>query len=125
MLLIFLSTFESMASSSRMALSPRMAGPFVTVPSILPPPPAPAELLVPTVPWPPFTTPLPLGAPDEFAVPALLVPGELSTVDELPEPDGSLAELFNPAELAGPDGMPFTPWLPEPAAPAPGVPATP
>jgi hypothetical protein len=108
-LLIFLSTFESTASSSRIALSPAIAGPLVTVPSILfPPPLTPALLAWPIVPWPPFGTaalPAVPAVPDEFAVPALLVPGALGTLEELPAPDGSLPELFNPAAFAGPDGM--------------------
>jgi hypothetical protein len=89
--------------------SPGIAGPFVTVPSIRPPPPAPAAPTVPMEPWPPFTT-LPFaGAPEAFAVPDALVPGALGVLDELPAPAGSLPALFRPAGFAGPDGTPFTP----------------
>jgi hypothetical protein len=112
MLLIFLSTLESTASSSRIALSPRIGGPLVTVPSIrLPPPLTPAPFAWPIAPWPPFVTPplVPPAPPEEFAVPALLVPGGLGILEELPAPDGSLPELFSPAAFAGPEGMPLTP----------------
>ena len=70
----------------------------------------------------PVVTPAP--GPDEFAVPALLVPGgggEVS-LDELPTPLGSLPELFSPPEFAGPDGTPLTPDVPAPADPALGEP---
>ncbi len=83
MLLIFLSTLESAASSSRMAWSPSMEGPLVVVPSILPLF-APAPLAWPIVPCPPLTTPPPPGAPEEFAVPALLVPGAFGSLEALP-----------------------------------------
>jgi hypothetical protein len=63
--------------------------------------------------------------PDEFAVPALLVPGDGcdTTFDELPAPLGSLPELLRPPTLAGPDGTPLTPAVPAPAEPALGEPA--
>src|ERR1700759_5604893 len=77
------------------------------------------------VPWPPLAAAVPPGDPEEFAVPALLVPGATGVFDALPAPDGSLPELFSPAAFAGPDGMLFTPWLPAPAAPAFCVPAAP
>src|SRR6476469_9569797 len=58
-------------------------------------------------------------APDELAVPALLVPGGGEpTLAELPAPLGSLAELFRPPTLAGPVGTPLTPAVPAPAEPA-------
>ena len=73
----------------------------------------------------PVVTPAP--GPDEFAVPALLVPGGggEASFDGLPAPLGSLLELFNPPALAGPDGAPLTPEVPAPAEPAFGEPAAP
>jgi hypothetical protein len=70
----------------------------------------------------PVVTPAP--GPDELAVPELLVPGGGGAVslDELPAPLGSLAELFSPPEFAGPDGTPLTPDVPAPADPALGEP---
>jgi hypothetical protein len=70
----------------------------------------------------PVVTPEP--GPDELAVPALLVPGGGGEVclDKLPAPLGSLPELFNPPEFAGPDGTPLTPDVPAPADPALGEP---
>ena len=57
--------------------------------------------------------------PDEWAVPALLVPGGGEpTLAELPAPLGSLPELFRPPTLAGPVGTPLTPAAPAPAEPA-------
>jgi hypothetical protein len=66
-------------------------------------------------------------APDELAVPALLVPGGggEATFAELPAPLGSLPELLRPPALAGPDGTPLTPAVPAPAEPALGEPAAP
>jgi hypothetical protein len=62
--------------------------------------------------------------PDEFAVPAPLVPGGCDTVfDGLPAPLGSLPELLRPPTLPGPDGTPLTPAVPAPAEPALGEPA--
>jgi hypothetical protein len=63
--------------------------------------------------------------PDEFAVPALLVPGGGcdTTFDELPTPLGSLPELLRPPTLPGPDGTPLMPAVPAPAEPALGEPA--
>jgi hypothetical protein len=63
--------------------------------------------------------------PDEFAVPALLVPGGggEATFAELPAPLGSLPELLRPPALAGPDGTPLTPAVPAPGEPALGEPA--
>lgn len=61
---------------------------------------------------------------DEFAVPALLVPGGGDAVlDALPAPLGSLPELFRPPAFAGPGGTPLTPDVPAPAEPALGEPA--
>src|SRR5207302_341533 len=62
--------------------------------------------------------------PDDCAVPALLVPGAGGgeSFAELRPPLGSLAELFSPPELAGPDGTPLTPEVPAPAEPAFGEP---
>src|SRR5882757_948721 len=80
--------------------------------------------LVP-VPEAPVVTPAPVfaPAPEDCAVPALLVPGggEASR-DELPAPLGSLPELFCPAALAGPGGTPLIAEVPAPAEPAFGVP---
>jgi hypothetical protein len=61
--------------------------------------------------------------PDEFAVPALLVPGGITAFEALPAPLGSLSELLRPPVLAGPDGTPLTPDVPAPAEPAFGEPA--
>jgi hypothetical protein len=60
--------------------------------------------------------------PDDWAVPALLVPGAAGSCAELPAPLGSLAELFRPPAFAGPGGMPLTPEGPAPAEPALGEP---
>jgi hypothetical protein len=63
--------------------------------------------------------------PDEFAVPALLVPGGGGMVNfaELPAPLGSFPELLRPPTLPGPDGTPLMPAVPAPAEPAFGEPA--
>jgi hypothetical protein len=68
--------------------------------------------------------PVVAGNPDEFAVPALLVPdgGGEATFAGLPAPLGSLPELLRPPALAGPDGTPLTPAVPAPAEPALGEP---
>lgn len=108
-LLIFLSTFKSCASSALIASSPGSAGPEVTVPSMRPAAAPPAGL--PAVP----TVVDPLGAappvddadPDELAVPAELVPGVFADFAEFPEPLGSFAELLRPPALAGPLGTPL------------------
>jgi hypothetical protein len=75
----------------------------------------------------PVVTPAPefKAEPDEFAVPAPLVPGDgCETIfDELPAPLGSLPELLRPPTLAGPDGTPLTAAVPAPAEPALGDPA--
>ena len=63
------------------------------------------------------------GAPDEFAVPAGLVPGAVGILAALPAPLGSFDELFRPPALAGPLGTPLTPAVPAPAEPALGEPA--
>jgi hypothetical protein len=73
----------------------------------------------------PVVTPAPefSAGPDEFAVPALLVPGGgAATFAELPTPLGSLPELLRPPALAGPDGTPLTAAEPAPAEPALGEP---
>jgi hypothetical protein len=53
-------------------------------------------------------TPAPLFAaapePDDWAVPALLVPGAVGSLAALPAPLGSLTELFGPPGLAGCSG---------------------
>jgi hypothetical protein len=67
--------------------------------------------------------PVVAGNPDEFAAPALLVPGGgEATFAGLPAPLGSLLELLRPPALAGPDGTPLTPAVPAPAEPALGEP---
>ena len=111
--LIFLSTFRF---SALISASPEAAGPGSVTPSIRPPAPPPARL-----PADPVVVP-DEGAPDEFAVPAELVPGVVGTFAALPAPLGSFAELFSPPALAGPLGTPLTPAVPAPAAPAFGEP---
>src|SRR5258705_7443825 len=66
-------------------------------------------------------------APDELAVPALLVPGGggEATFPELPAPLGSLPGLLRPPALAGAGGTPLTPALPAPRGPGPGGPPGP
>jgi len=75
----------------------------------------------------PVVTPLSVltPRPDDWAVPALLVPGAGgdASLDELAAPLGSWPALFNPPGLAGPDGTPVTLWVPAPAEPALGEPA--
>ena len=63
--------------------------------------------------------------PDDWAVPALLVPdaGGEASLDEFPAPLGSSPELFNPPGAAGPGGTPLMPCEPAPAEPALGEPA--
>jgi hypothetical protein len=76
----------------------------------------------------PVVTPAPLFAapePDDWAVPALLVPGAVGSLAALPAPLGSLTELFRPPGLAGPGGTPLTAAVPAPAEPALGEPAAP
>lgn len=119
MLLIFLSTFRF---SALISASPEAAGPWFSTPSMRPAaPPArlPADPVV--VPDDPIVDP-DEGAPDEFAVPAALVPGVVGTFAALPAPLGSFPELFRPPALAGPLGTPLTPAVPAPAAPALGEP---
>jgi hypothetical protein len=60
--------------------------------------------------------------PDDWAVPALLVPGAAGSLAALPVPLGSLPELFRPAAFAGPGGTPWMEVGPAPADPALGVP---
>src|SRR3984893_3224189 len=97
MLLIFLSTLESCASSARIASSPCIAGPGVTVPSMRPPTAPPAGLpTVPTVVEPRGAPPAVDVDPDEVAVPAELVPGVLDAFAAFPAPLGSLPELLRP-----------------------------
>src|SRR5690242_5519348 len=74
----------------------------------------------------PVVTPGPLfkGKPEDWAVPALLVPGGggEASLAELPAPLGSWPALFSPPTLAAPDGKPLTLDVPAPAEPALGVP---
>src|ERR1700761_845079 len=119
--LIFLSTFEFCASSSLITLSLGVLGPTcVTVPSMRPPvaPPAVPAVIDPRGAASAFP---PDGDPDEFAVPAPLVPGALFTARlPLPAPLGSFPELFRPAALPGPV-TPLAAELPAPADPALGA----
>ena len=123
MLLIFLSTFEFCASSSLITLSLGVSGPpFVTVPSMRPPVAPPAGLpAVPAVIDPRGPPPPELPAdddPEEFAVPAPLVPGALLSARlPLPAPLGSFPELFKPPALPGPV-TPLIAEVPPPADPA-------
>jgi hypothetical protein len=76
MLLTFLSTTESCELSARIASSPGIAGPDVTVPSMRPPTAPPAGLpAVPTVVEPIGAPPAVDVDPEELAVPAEFVPG--------------------------------------------------
>jgi hypothetical protein len=122
--LIFLSTFESGELSARIVSSPGRVGPDVTVPSMRPPVAPPAGFpALPTVVEPVGAPPVPEVDPEEFAVPAELVPGVVDARDALPAPLGSLPELLRPAALAGPLGTPLTAAVPAPADPALGDPA--
>lgn len=72
-----LSTLEPGESSARIASSPGIAGPLVTVPSMRPPVAPPGGL--PAVPAEPTgPPPAPDADPEEFAVPAELVPSALA-----------------------------------------------
>jgi hypothetical protein len=73
----------------------------------------------------PVVTPAP--GPDEFAVPAVLVPGGggKAGLDGMPTVLGSLPGLLNPPAPGEPDGAPLTPAVPAPAEPADGEPAAP
>jgi hypothetical protein len=72
-----------------------------------------------------LANPVVMPPPDDWAVPALLVPGAggEASLDEFPAPPGSPPALFNPPGLAGPEGTPLTPDVPAPAEPALGEPA--
>ena len=111
MLFTFLSTT---LFSSLIAASPELFGP-VTLP--LPARPTVVEFVdaLPVVPEP-------VGAPEELAVPAELVPGAVVIFAEFPAPLGSFAELLRPPTLAGPLGTPLIELVPAPAEPALGVP---
>jgi hypothetical protein len=63
--------------------------------------------------------------PDDWAVPALLVPGAGgdASLDEFAALPGSWPALFNPPGLAGLGDTPVTPCVPAPAEPALGEPA--
>jgi len=63
--------------------------------------------------------------PEDWAVPALLVPGAGgdASLEEFAAPLGSPPALFNPPGAAGPGGTPLVPCEPAPAEPAPGEPA--
>ena len=71
--------------------------------------------------------PVPDVAPEDCAVPALLVPTLLlpvidGAVAALPAPLGSFAVLLMPPEFAGPAGTPLVAAVPAPAEPAAGEP---
>jgi hypothetical protein len=89
--------------------SPLVCGPVTVVP------PDPGDRAEPVV------TPL----PDDWAVPAVLVPGADgdARLTAFAWPLGSSPALFNPPGAAGPGGVPLTPCEPAPAAPALGDPA--
>jgi hypothetical protein len=104
-----------------MVSSPCIAGPCVTVPSMRPPVAPPAGFpAVPTVVDPNGAPPATDVDPEEFAVPAELVPGVLAAFAALPAPLGSLPELFRPPTLPGPV-TPLTDAVPAPAEPALGA----
>jgi hypothetical protein len=108
-------------------VSPGIAGPCVTVPSMRPPIAAPVPLtaaLPVVVLDPPEPVPALPADPDEFAVPKLFVPGAVGTFAELPAPLRSLPELLSPPAFAGPLGTPLTAAVPAPADPAFGDPTT-
>lgn len=100
-----------------MAASPDLLGPSASVP------PAALVEVEPVVAPDPADDDPEAADPDEWAVPALLVPGAVGIFAELPAPLGSLPELFRPPTLAGPEGTPLTPSVPAPAEPALGEPA--
>jgi hypothetical protein len=86
---------------------------------------AASSLVLPDLAEPVVTPP-----PDDWAVPALLVPGaggDASLEEEFAAPLGSWPALFNPPGLAGGlaglGGTPVTPCVPAPAEPALGEPA--
>jgi hypothetical protein len=81
---------------------------------------AASSLVLPDLAEPVVTPP-----PDDWAVPALLVPGAGGdpSLEAFRAPLGSSPALFNPPGLAGPDGTPVTLWVPAPAEPALGEPA--
>ena len=108
MLLILRSITRFCAST---AASPVPDGPVMEVP------PATGRVDAPVVDRDPVEA-----DPDEFAVPALLVPRGETVLEALPTPLGSLSELLRPPALAGPDGTPLTPDVPAPAEPAFGEP---
>jgi hypothetical protein len=104
-----------------MVSSPCIAGPWDTVPSMRPPVAPPAGLPeVPTVCDPIGAPPALEADPEEFGVPAELVPGKLG--DALPGPLGLFPELVSAPALAGP-GAPSAEL--DPAEPAPWAPAAP
>jgi hypothetical protein len=114
MLLTFLSIT---LFSSLMAASPVVDGPVTLT---LPAPALPTVVVEPADALPVV---VPVGAPDELAVPSVLVPGVVGIFAELPAPLGSFAELLRPPVLAGPFGIPLIAVVPAPADPAFGVPA--
>jgi hypothetical protein len=103
----------SLAIAASVPPSPGAFGPVAAVP---PPAPPPEPVVTPDREF--------AAAPEDCAVPALLVPGGggVASLDELPAPLGSFPELLRPAVLPGPDGMPFVPNEPAPAVPALGLP---
>jgi hypothetical protein len=81
---------------------------------------AASSLVLPDLAEPVVTPP-----PDDWAVPALLVPGAGgdASLEAFRAPLGSSPALFNPPGAAGPGGTPVTPCEPAPAEPALGEPA--
>ena len=65
--------------------------------------------------------------PDDWAVPAVLVPGGggCASPDGFAAPLGPWPALFNPPGVVGLGGAPVTPGVPTPAEPAPGEPVVP
>jgi hypothetical protein len=90
---------------------------------------AASSLVCELVPAPadPVVTPRPVLAPppDDWAVPAELVPGAggEASLGEFPAPPESWPTVFDPPELPGPDGTPLAPEVPVPAELPAGEPA--
>ena len=110
-----LSTLEPGESSARIASSPGIAGPLVTVPSMRPPVAPPGGL--PAVPAEPTgPPPAPDADPEEFAVPAELVPSALAPFAPLePTPEAPAADPEAPPD----DAPPADPPTPDPPLPPP------
>ena len=105
--------FSSVIAAS---VSLRVFGPLAAVPPIPPAAPPPAPVVTPDRELE--------AAPDDCAVPELLVPDAdgVASLAALPAPLGSLTELLRPPALPGPDATPLVPDDPAPAVPALGLP---